>query len=253
MYISNIKPYTPYTFKSNNRRVVDKSGRLLYKTTTYFFRNDMDWDRFIDILDSKYKNTKKVNLINHACSNGPEVYSLAMKLITGLGTSSEKFFPILAKDINSDNIEIAKQGGSMGINNEDIYRINYYTKNNINSFLDFRPARKPEHQLAVAPKAILKNKVTFTEGNIIQDVDSLPDKNTVLMCRNFWLYLKDGECKLLANKLGKKFDNTSLIVLGEHDINKSNAPKYLKEAGFTPIETPYIYCSRKTNQQSLSI
>ena len=129
----------------------------------------------------------------------------------------------------------------MGINNEDLYRINYYTKNNINSFLNFQPARTPDYQLAVVPKPILKNRVQFSQGDIFQDIENMPDKNTVLLCRNFWQYLKENECGLLAEKLSRKIDNTSLVVLGEYDINQSSAPKYLAEYGFIPVDSPYVY------------
>ena len=241
MRISPIQTYTPPKFQGNNRRVTDKSGALLYKTTTYFFRNDLDWDKFINLLVTKYKNTGKVNLINHTCSNGPEAYSIIMKLITRLGASAEKFFPIQARDINPDNILSAQNGGGMGINNEDLYRINYYTKNNINSFLNFQPARTPDYQLAVVPKPILKNRVQFSQGDIFQDIENMPDKNTVLLCRNFWQYLKENECGLLAEKLSRKIDNTSLVVLGEYDINQSSAPKYLAKYGFIPVDSPYVY------------
>lgn len=241
MQISPITTYTSVGFQGNNRRVTDKTGALLYKTTTYFFRNDLDWDKFINLLISKYQNTPRVNLIDHICSNGPETYSLIMKLLTRLGINAEKFFPIQAKDINKENILSAQNGGGMGISNEDIYRINYYTNNNINNFLNFKPSQNPEHQLAVTAKPILKNRVQFSQGDIFQDIENIPGKNTVLLCRNFWMYLKEDECELLAKKLGSKFDNTSLIVLGEHDINKSRAAEYLKKYGFIPLSIPYVY------------
>ena len=45
MQISPITTQTSVGFQGNNRRVTDKTGALLYKTTTYFFRNDLDWDK----------------------------------------------------------------------------------------------------------------------------------------------------------------------------------------------------------------
>ena len=56
--------------KGNARAVVDKNNNLLYRTTTYFFREDLDWDNFFALLKRKYQNVPKVNFINHCCSNG---------------------------------------------------------------------------------------------------------------------------------------------------------------------------------------
>ena len=241
MRISLIQNSPSVGFKSNNRRIIDKSGRLLYKTTTYFFRDDLNWHEFINLLKNKYQNIPKVNIINHACSNGPEAYSLIMQLITSLGKTAEKFFPILAKDINRDNIINAQKGGKIGINNSDLYKINYYTNNNLNHFFSFHPSQSSDYHLALKPRAVLKDKVIFQQGDTLQDVSEIQFQNTVLLCRNFWQYLKDSNCKFLAQKLGEKMDKTGLLVLGEHDILSSNADKYLAENGFRRLFNRYVY------------
>ncbi len=241
MRISLIQNSPSVGFKSNNRRITDKSGGLLYKTTTYFFRDDLDWHGLINLLNNKYRNTPKVNIINHACSNGPEVYSLIIQLGLSLGKTAEKFFPILAKDINPDNIINAQKGSQIGINNNDLYKISYYTNNNLNRFFSYSPAQSSEYHLALKPRPILKDKVIFQQGDILQDVSEIQFQNTVLLCRNFWQYLKDSNCKFLAQKLGEKMDKTSLLVLGEHDILSSNADKYLAENGFRRLFNRYVY------------
>ena len=143
-------------FKANNRRICNKSGDLLYKTTTYFFRDDLHWDALVSLLSEKYRNTARVNVINHACSNGEEPYSLVVKLLHSLGDTAEKFFPIKAKDIDQDNINSAK-AGRMGIILNDMYRINGYTKDNINTYFDYEKALNPMNDMVLSPKSNIKD------------------------------------------------------------------------------------------------
>ena len=132
MFISPVQTYNP-AYRGNNREVFNKSGKFLYKTTTYFFREDLNWTCLAELLGEKYKTVQKVNVLNHACSNGQEPYTLAVKLIQILGKEAKKFFPIQAKDIDFDNIESANRG-RLGIKLNEMYRINHYTKNQLTSF-----------------------------------------------------------------------------------------------------------------------
>ena len=232
MLINPIQPYTP-RFRGNNRAVCDKSSNLLYKTTTYFFRDDLNWDRFAYLLKNKYQSAKQVNIINHVCSNGQEPYSLAIKLIQKLGAEADKFFPIKARDINYENIESARRG-RLGIKNNDIYRINSYTNNNIDLFFDKGKAANPNNDLVLIPKKEIKNKVVFNQADIFDDIETLPPQNTVLLCRNFWPYIDNRRGESLAQKLSRKLDKTCLIVIGDVDY-RTSTPQLLKSNGF--IET----------------
>ena len=125
-------------FKSVNRFVNAKDGRI-YQTFTQFYRNDLNWDAFIEFLENKYKNIPKVNIFNFACSEGAETYSLAISLLENVKDNVNKYFPIFASDIDKNNIEVA-QKGCFEIKNIELYRINKKTKNKFDKyFTDFRP------------------------------------------------------------------------------------------------------------------
>lgn len=211
----NIYAPTPQ-FKGNNRTIYSKDGALLYKTVTYFFREDLCWNDLVRLIAYKYKSSPKVNIINHACSNGQEPYSLAVKLIQTLGEEAEKFFPIQAKDIDFENIESAKIG-RMGIKLNDMYRINGATSGQLDTFFHYGRANNPQNDMVLIPKPNIKDKVSFTQSNIFDDIDKIPSQDTVLLCRNFWPYLDASKRILLAQKLAEKLDKTSLIVVGGFD------------------------------------
>ena len=213
-YTSNI--YHP-NFQGNRRFVYDKGGIFLYRTTTYFFRDDLNWNTFINLIWDKYKNVDRVNVINHVCSNGQEPYSLATMLMEKLGEEAEKFFPIIAKDVDEDNINSAKNG-RLGIKNEDLYRINHFINDNISEYFDKGRAINPENDLVLIPKTKLRNSVIFSQSDIFEDIKTIPSSNTILMCRNFWPYLEPQKRKQLAVEIAKKLDSTSLLVTGNYDF-----------------------------------
>lgn len=234
-YTSNI--YRP-NFQGNRRFVYDKSGQFLYRTTTYFFRDDLNWNTFIRLLSNKYKNADRVNIINHVCSNGQEPYSLAAMLMEKLGEGAEKFFPIIARDIDEDNINSAKNG-RLGINNDDLYRINYFINDNISEYFDKGRAINPENDLVLIPKIELKNSVIFSQSDIFEDIKALPSENTVLMCRNFWPYLSPQKREELAVEIAKRLDSTSLLVTGNYDF--CSIVNLFKTLGFVQTGVKNVY------------
>ena len=47
---------------------------------TQFFRPDIKWDSFSSYLKERYHGVRMVNVINAACSDGSEPYSIIMAL-----------------------------------------------------------------------------------------------------------------------------------------------------------------------------
>ena len=96
---SNIRTYT--------RRDANNCNVSCY---TSMFRNDIQWEKFADFLHSKYKDVENVNIINGACSDGSEAYSLAISLINADKEKSKKFFPINAFDIDKQILDCGING-----------------------------------------------------------------------------------------------------------------------------------------------
>lgn len=241
---SYVNAYKPQ-FTANNRQVVDKRNGTTYKTTTYFFREDLDWDRLTKLIENKYKNCDKVHVFNDACSDGHEPISLAIKLQERMGDKSKKFFPIEASDYNSDNIKNAKNG-VLGISNEELYQINYATNGNYRDYFDFAKRTNYQDDLALSPKPDIQKKINFKQGDIFQNIEKMPKSNNILLCRNFWKYLpKTGNnAEKLAQKLSDKLDSTSLVVIGEHDI-ECNTRELLQKYGFEETSVEYVFQKSK--------
>jgi len=232
MYIYPVT-YSPINFKANERFVADKNGHLAYKTTTYWFRTDTDWDRLNNFLCDKYKNVNKVNVISHACSNGMEPYSFAMHMKLFHGSDADKFLPITAKDIDRGNILMAKRGFYETEKN-NLYQLDIFTRGKYNKFLNcvYSGGVIYPDSLILRPNEELRQCVNFEQGDIFKDIENMPRKNTVLFCKNFWPYLKVEQREELAKKLAEHFDNTCVIITGDYDDIRSNVCELFKKNGF---------------------
>lgn len=231
-----------FSFRSNMCVKMATNGKLAYKNTTYFCRNDLDWTKFAKFVESKFKNISKVNIFNFACSDGSESWSLAAVLIKQFRELSKKFFPIFASDIDFDMINKAKSN-QCSARWEDIYEINK-TLGHYSDYFEVNPNNDTEYNICVKPKANLKKEVEFKQADILDEVENLPEENNIVMCRNFWHYLTDEKSKILLGKIAQKLNSTSLIVLGELDRGWGFKELFEKH-GFT--ETPVINVFQKNS------
>jgi len=255
----------PYNFKSNTRDVIttrhhgvkssewgaaqdDCSGKFLYSNYTYFYRGDLsctseeelgDWYSFRETLKNHFKNTPKVNTFNFACSDGSETYSLACALIDEFGENSEKFFPIQAFDIDSEIVTRAKSG-LISCSKSDINRMQFNLKKETRELFTISKQPLPldlRFRFLFNASDELRAKIDFSCDDIENQIESIPEKNNLIMCRNFWPYLGFEKSQRIIKKLGEKLDKSSLVVIGNYDKQVSYIEKYLMQAGFVQIGT----------------
>lgn len=231
-------------FKGNMRQILRKDGMGKYWTTTYYFRSGFNWDAFIRLIISKYKKADKVNIIDHACSCGAESDTLTILLTEKLREKANKFFPIIAKDINSENIKMAKENKPMNIDRYEVDAIEFYT-GNIAKYFDIRPRTSDKAELKVCSKPFVRKNIKFSKGNIFEDIDNMPKANTVLLCRNMWIYLSEAEQQLLAQKICTHFDSSSLIALGEYDLSCTYVKDYFRKNNFVQTSVKGVFRKKK--------
>lgn len=250
MKISPVKQNARINFTSNQRIATNVANKGL-KNTTSFFRGDLDWDYFTNLVIEKYKHKPKVNVYCYACSDGSEPYSLAMMLISKLGRDkAQKFFPIKAKDIDPFFIEQA-QKGVLKPEMDDLRIIRIKTLRPLSTFMDVDGIFKQEHGSNVCTGKItdnLKGSVEFMQANIVDDIDNIEPKNSIIMFRNAWPHLNEQDKSILLNKLSKKMDDTSLLTIGWYDRDAAGIDSQtLQKYGL--FETDVNCCFTKANQQ----
>lgn len=220
--IGNYKP----NFMSNCRLVYDAASRskdLLYRNNSCFYRDDLNWEKLIKTLEEKYKDASKVNIYCFGCSEGAEPISLAMLLMEKLGVEkSNKFFPIMASDIDSEILKNPTQG-IITISKDDVKEIQKFLGESHSKYLEFDSTFKENkflnEEVSIGKiKPVLKNKITYKQAEIQNSIQNIIPDNSVVLCRNFWPYIKDyQEQKTIINKLFKQLGNNSLCIIGDFD------------------------------------
>lgn len=236
MKISPINYYPKLTTPSfSEYSTSEYTDNVKYYTTTEWFRDDFDIDALLFYANSMYKDTQKVNVISYGCSDGEETYSLALKLKMLPLKDSEKYLPLIAKDIDHKCITLAKRG-RYKISDREAFKIekngDYKLYRYVNLFDDGL-------EKYVFVRDALKNDINFDIGDICKDIDNIPRKNTILLCRNFWPYLLEKNRIELADKLGKYLDESSLVVTGSFDV-LCDTTNLLKTKGFEETGIPGV-------------
>ncbi len=227
-------------------------GEIYTSGSTEFFRFDIDWNKFSEYLEERFKNFDKVNTFDYACSDGSEAYSLSMMMQHKFKNKAKKFFPIYAKDLDEDRI-------LKNIENQKTGTINHQIGvKQIANTIDIDAQTLKKEYVTVAPRLVskpekiysLKEKVTepvqFSAANILEDIENI-DSNTpsIIICRNMWPYVDSCEYPDFANTLYERLKEGSIVVLGAFDCffdkiycnNSEKISKALSDAGFTPAKT----------------
>lgn len=234
-----LSPITYYntSFTSVFRKVYEPDTKqnygvqqLKHRNNTFFYRNDIQWNRLMSFLDEKYRNVPKVNTYCYACSDGSEPYSLIIDLFSNFGDQAKKFLPIIAKDYDEDIIKCAKSG-KIFIPSHEMDEIRKHTKGKTNKFLNLNDCNIyfVDNGLCgnnygnlkgnyYGVKSKLSDNVIFSTANILEDVKSIIPDNSIVMCRNFWPYMKTKDnVKKLAESLYNQLGNNSILILGSFD------------------------------------
>lgn len=236
----NLHPEYQPNFQSSRRWEFGPNNKVIVNYTK-FMREDLDFKKFIRILELKYKYAPKVNILNLACSDGSESLSLMAALIHFLKEeNASKFFPIIASDIDSYIIKSAKSGFHYA-NDDDLSRINATLGHYSDYFSIAKACQNTEgFSFALSPLLKYKNNVIFKESDMLYALNDLQPKNNVVLCRNALPYLQTEKVNKMLDMFAEKLDNTSLLVIGQFD-NGHYINDDLKKRGFRPYGIENVY------------
>ena len=234
--------YRAYTI----RDIKNPYSYSLMETTTCMFRSDISWKALAKFLNNHFKRTEKVQILNPACSDGSEAYSLIMCLKELNTGSAQKFLPIKACDIDEEILRAANSGLIKTTPN-DRYNIKENTKDfrkyltSTNEKLDIVNDNLLEDNPNLNLKTFkvtdeLKNAVEFKRNDLFNLLKCHKDSNnTFLMCRNLLGHLEEYQVEKFADLAYKKLDTRSVIAIGDFDINHSKIDEYLNELNFKKV------------------
>lgn len=230
----------PISFTSNNRSYVRTSADKKIKDTNCFtqmFRDDFPWNEFADYLQEHFKNARRVEVINQACSDGSEPFSLVIVLQEKLNQSeAEKFFPIYAYDYDEEVMQNAKNG-RIYFSAVDYPRFNHM-KLNKEKYFEYKGY---DRHLALHSYDIsdnLRKNVVFNSKSVLETLGKMPNYKTdcIFICRNMYPYLSFYEMDNFRELLCKKLGVGSIVAFGNYDMDNfgSLIKGDLIRAGFAP-------------------
>lgn len=227
-------------FQSTYRHVKDEHGNIKNCNTTWFFRNDLDWDKFANYVGRKYMNEDKVNVVCYGCSDGSEPMSAAVLFSERFNYDSRKFFPIIAKDKDEYILNRVKTN-NVRMFFSDIDRVVDFSNNNLDKYFIVNPQMPENNSMIVQPTYELKSKIKYSKADITEDVQNIPSKNTILMCRNVFPYIKDEKIRYdLIEHLASRLKENCIIVIGDSDKDIDLGRK-LENAGFIKTDIDNVY------------
>ena len=130
--ISPVRNYNP-SFGLFLYTIKDKDGNAVNRCDTAIFRNDLDFDEVVNFIDKKYESVNQPKILDYACSDGEEIYSVLSLMDSMLGKKAQKFYPVTAKDINSDALHLAKRG-VFYLTYDEYQAASHYLKNDFDKY-----------------------------------------------------------------------------------------------------------------------
>jgi chemotaxis methyl-accepting protein methylase len=227
--------HTPQ-FRYRSIRVPNFVANKIGNCFTEFVRYDLDWDYFTNKVIEKYENIPKVNLHILGCSSGEEAWQTAMLLIKKLGEDkAQKFFPIHASDIDATQLKNSQQG-IIKPSEDDVVRLNTLLGKDSSRFFELDNQFEPDDSLMMNVctgqiKPILRDKVIFKHADAESALQEVGPDNNIILCRNFWPYLRQDEQLNLARHLSDKLGNNSICVIGRYDRKDTNLPAIFSNLG----------------------
>lgn len=216
------------------------------------FREDLDWKKLGEFLETRFAKCSKVNTYVYGCSDGSEAYSLSILLQNKFGKDAEKFFPIIAKDIDeekiSENIRRQKEGCAKA-------ELGYYQMRHRLELEEDEAKKYIKHAIEGVSNDLMLDKTTspvkFSAANILEDLNNIDSKHpSIVMCRNMWPYINENEYKEFAKQLYNRLAPGSVVIVGAFDCSGSLLAKQNRQSTFPDALKKYFSC-KKLNKAPL--
>jgi chemotaxis protein methyltransferase CheR len=203
---------------------------LISNPLTSFFR-DKHHFHYLEytLLPELLRTKSKLRIWSIGCSTGEEPYSIAIIINNVVPKMQDVDIKILATDINSDSLEIAKQGiyesDTIAHLNMDIR--NKYFYHGIGSNLGL-----------IKVNNSIRNLVHFQKLNLI-DEWPLTNPFDIIFCRNVLIYLSKELIPGIIDRLDKLLVPNGVLFLG-HTESAIHLPKKYNIVGKTIYRKPVV-------------
>ncbi len=194
---------------------LDKFADYITINVSEFFRNPEKFDELEqEVLPELLARSPNLNIWSAGCSNGAEIYSVAMILED---IAPRGYHRLLATDIDSTILSKALAGvyGPQDVRNVPAARLAKHFKTD-------------GDQYVISPE--MRSKVQFKMHNLL--ADPFESRLDLILCRNVVIYFTDEAKQHLYNKFWKSLKDDGVLFIGgtETILNA-------REIGFAPMSS----------------
>jgi len=209
--LENYREYYQLLKFSTDETEMQQLVNRLTINETYFFRDFPQLQGFAEeallqvIKEKVATGDKKIRLWSAGCSTGEEPYTLAIILLEMLPDPEKWIIEILASDINTRVLNVARKGFYNSRSVKDVpleYLERYFTQRLDMNILNMK----------------VRNMVTFKIINLMEEKDMKAQKNyDFIFCRNVLIYF-DNESRLsVLNRYYHSLRSGGFIYLGHSE------------------------------------
>jgi chemotaxis protein methyltransferase CheR/type IV pilus assembly protein PilK len=183
--------------------------RLVVKETS-FFRHQPSFDYIQDYVTQRIANgsiDESFDVWSVGCSTGEEPYTLAMIINECFASASlSNYWGITGMDISMPALSFAKQG--------------IYSRRK----LDMIPAELRSRyftdydQLRSQISPVMRERVCFTSGNVIELKKMPMVKMDVISCNNMLIYFRRWRRRKILNNLAERLKKGGILIIGLGEI-----------------------------------
>jgi chemotaxis protein methyltransferase CheR len=218
----------------NDPEFVETIVKEITVNTTELFRDPQVWQTLRFNVLPRFKNNNVINIWHAGCSTGQEVYSMLILLNEQNLLERTKIY---ATDINTDVMDIAKQG-------EYRYRFNLSYLDNFDKVIKENPYNYDEYNDvpydkyfaldkasdAIRMHSVLRGKPVFKKHDLVTDINTLYVKFDLILCRNVIIYFNyELQCRVL-DLFHQNLYESGCLMLGLHEtILGTHASKFQKK------------------------
>lgn len=174
---------------------------------TSLFRDQDFFKSLVDQISNQYANAGILKIWHPGCSDGSEVYSLAMLLSSRINNIDFKF---LGTDISHESILVARTGSLNCKNLQEIQSL-YRASGGHGSVT--------EHITSSADSFVIKQKIydKIKFSRHILGTDAKFTKFDIIICRNMLMYYKEEAKENILNDLYESLHTGGLLAIGKKE------------------------------------
>ena len=216
--LDSFEEYYKMLFKDKdgdlNKRFIDR----ISTNHTFFMREKEHFEYFaktvLPYIEERHATTKDIRLWCAACSSGEEAYTLQIILQEYFANKPDWNLEILATDISNNVLNIANDG---------IYATTALSEMPTSWIRNYFEA-KDQHTMVA--KKTLKDNITFSRFNFIEDQFNFRKPFQVIFCRNVMIYFDQIVRSTLVNKFYSISEEGAYLFVGQSESLSNSNSKY---------------------------